>query len=146
MYSSATFPLRQMSRPWSMLLLDVWGGGGWRSKLDVCTSLFNILPSHIDGRQCRNLYHQIDSRKYTLAPRSFFVIMIKCWPSSSDSAPVADWDRIFSVNARGVFLCYQYAGRQMINQGRGGRIIGASSIAGKRGMPERFSLSQSSAF
>lgn len=43
------------------------------------------------------------------------------------------WDRIMGVNARGPFLCYKYAGIQMIKQGRGGRIIGASSVAGKRG-------------
>ncbi|KAJ7917135.1 NAD-binding protein [Mycena leptocephala] len=42
------------------------------------------------------------------------------------------WDRIMGVNARGPFLCYKYAGIQMIKQGRGGRIIGASSVAGKR--------------
>jgi NAD(P)-dependent dehydrogenase (short-subunit alcohol dehydrogenase family) len=37
------------------------------------------------------------------------------------------------TNARGTFLCYKYAGIQMVKQGRGGRIIGASSIAGKQG-------------
>jgi NAD(P)-dependent dehydrogenase (short-subunit alcohol dehydrogenase family) len=52
-------------------------------------------------------------------------------------ATEADWDRIFSVNARGVFLCYKYAGRQMIKQGWGGRIIGASSVAGKQGKAEK---------
>jgi len=46
---------------------------------------------------------------------------------------VEDWDKIFAVNARGVFLCYKYAAEQMIKQGRGGRLIGASSTAGKRG-------------
>ncbi|KAF8132507.1 hypothetical protein EV363DRAFT_1328645 [Boletus edulis] len=39
------------------------------------------------------------------------------------------------VNARGTFLCYDYAVTHMITQGRGGRIIGASSIAGKFGFP-----------
>jgi len=49
------------------------------------------------------------------------------------SATVQDWDNIFAVNTRGVFLCYKYAVEQMIKQGKGGRIIGASSIAGKKG-------------
>ena len=40
-----------------------------------------------------------------------------------------------AVNARGPFLCYKYAAQQMIKQGRGGRIIGASSAAGKKGFP-----------
>ncbi|KAF7328665.1 NAD-binding protein [Mycena sanguinolenta] len=44
-----------------------------------------------------------------------------------------NWDRVMNINARGTFLCYKYAGIQMIKQGRGGRIIGASSIAGKQG-------------
>ncbi|KDR66236.1 hypothetical protein GALMADRAFT_259530 [Galerina marginata CBS 339.88] len=44
-----------------------------------------------------------------------------------------DWDSIFSLNARGVFFAYQYAAKAMIAQGRGGRIIGACSGAGKQG-------------
>ncbi|KAG6819465.1 hypothetical protein H0H93_011598 [Arthromyces matolae] len=46
---------------------------------------------------------------------------------------VEEWDRLFAVNVRGVFLCYKYAALQMIKQGEGGRIIGASSLAGRRG-------------
>ncbi|KAJ7722883.1 hypothetical protein DFH07DRAFT_897775 [Mycena maculata] len=46
---------------------------------------------------------------------------------------VEEWDRIMAINGRGTFLCYKYAGMQMIAQGRGGRIIGASSVAGKSG-------------
>ncbi|KAJ7850628.1 NAD-binding protein [Mycena olivaceomarginata] len=44
-----------------------------------------------------------------------------------------DWDQVLAVNARGPFLCYKYAGIQMIKQGHGGRIIGISSLAGKQG-------------
>lgn len=40
---------------------------------------------------------------------------------------------MMAVNVRGVFLCYKYAALQMIKQGRGGRIVGASSIRGKVG-------------
>ncbi|KAJ6482551.1 acetoin reductase family protein [Mycena sanguinolenta] len=53
------------------------------------------------------------------------------WSSLSDMS-VDDWDRIMAVNCRGTFLCYKYAGLRMIEQGRGGRIIGATSVAGKR--------------
>ncbi|PIL30547.1 hypothetical protein GSI_07247 [Ganoderma sinense ZZ0214-1] len=46
---------------------------------------------------------------------------------------VEDWDRHLAVNARSVMLCFKYAAREMINQGRGGRIIGIGSTASKRG-------------
>ncbi|KAK0486685.1 short chain oxidoreductase [Armillaria luteobubalina] len=48
---------------------------------------------------------------------------------------VEQWDRAFAINTRGVFLCYQYTARQMVKQGRGGRIIGCSSSLGKQGQP-----------
>ena len=48
-----------------------------------------------------------------------------------------------AVNARGTFLCYKYAAAQMITQGRGGRIIGASSVAGKMGHPLTLAYSAS---
>ncbi|CCM01195.1 uncharacterized protein FIBRA_03243 [Fibroporia radiculosa] len=44
-----------------------------------------------------------------------------------------EWDRSMTVNTRSMMLSYKYAAEQMIAQGRGGRIIGASSIAGKKG-------------
>ncbi|KAJ6588131.1 acetoin reductase family protein [Mycena capillaripes] len=43
-----------------------------------------------------------------------------------------EWDRLMAINCRGTFLCYKYAGIQMVGQGRGGRIIGACSTSGKR--------------
>jgi meso-butanediol dehydrogenase / (S,S)-butanediol dehydrogenase / diacetyl reductase len=43
------------------------------------------------------------------------------------------WQLTMEVNARGVFHCYQSAARQMIVQGRGGRLIGAASVAAHRG-------------
>ncbi|TFK66468.1 NAD-binding protein [Pluteus cervinus] len=46
-----------------------------------------------------------------------------------------EWDRHFAINAKGTFFCYKHAAKQMIKQGRGGRIIGASSAAGKQGFP-----------
>ncbi|KAF8960440.1 NAD-P-binding protein [Flammula alnicola] len=48
---------------------------------------------------------------------------------------VEEFQRILSANVTGTYLCYKYAARQMIKQGRGGRIIGASSLAGKQAWP-----------
>jgi len=46
-----------------------------------------------------------------------------------------DWDRQMDVNLKGVFLCTKYAVQQMTKQGKGGRIINISSIAGLVGFP-----------
>ncbi len=42
--------------------------------------------------------------------------------------PEEDWDFILRTNLKSVFLCSQQAGRRMIQQGGGGRIIAISSI------------------
>ncbi|TFY78194.1 hypothetical protein EWM64_g5821 [Hericium alpestre] len=46
---------------------------------------------------------------------------------------VQDMDQLHSVNVRGLMLCYKHAATQMIGQGHGGRIIGATSVAGRQG-------------
>ena len=38
------------------------------------------------------------------------------------------WDHIMCVNVRSVMLAYKHAARQMIKQGRGGRIVGAVAV------------------
>ncbi|KAK7025180.1 hypothetical protein R3P38DRAFT_2953136 [Favolaschia claudopus] len=48
-------------------------------------------------------------------------------------ANVDNWDKCWDVNIRGVLFSYKHAALQMIKQGNGGRLIGASSLAGTRG-------------
>jgi NAD(P)-dependent dehydrogenase (short-subunit alcohol dehydrogenase family) len=45
-------------------------------------------------------------------------------PVKSCTATVDIFDRLMAVNARSTMLCYKHAAKQMIAQGRGGRIIG----------------------
>ena len=45
----------------------------------------------------------------------------------------ADYDRVFAVNVTGTLFCMQAAARQMIAQGKGGKIINMASQAGRRG-------------
>jgi NAD(P)-dependent dehydrogenase (short-subunit alcohol dehydrogenase family) len=52
----------------------------------------------------------------------------------SSKVSLERWEKVISVNLGGVFLCYKHAAKQMLKQGRGGRIVGASSIAGKQGL------------
>jgi NAD(P)-dependent dehydrogenase (short-subunit alcohol dehydrogenase family) len=44
-----------------------------------------------------------------------------------------EWDLLFDVNCKGLLWCAQAAARQMIKQGRGGKIINVASQAGRRG-------------
>jgi len=59
---------------------------------------------------------------------SLFYILLLADPYK---ATAKDLDRIIGVNLRGTFLCYKYAGLQMISQGpsRGGRIIGTFHVS-----------------
>lgn len=58
-----------------------------------------------------------------------------CLGKSVVDTSVEEWDQMFAINGRGVFLCYKYAAKQMLKQGRGGRIIGAASTGAKQGNP-----------
>lgn len=49
--------------------------------------------------------------------------------------PLAAWSRVIAVDLTGVWLCSQGAARQMVAQGRGGRIINISSIHEDVAMP-----------
>jgi len=53
-----------------------------------------------------------------------------------------DFDRVFRVNVKGVFLCAQAGIRQMLEQG-GGVILNMASTAAHMGIPERFAYSMS---
>ena len=55
------------------------------------------------------------------------------YPLLSSPDTVEIFNKMLSVNVLGTFLCFKYASLEMIKQGRGGRLIAASSIAGKRG-------------
>jgi NAD(P)-dependent dehydrogenase (short-subunit alcohol dehydrogenase family) len=45
----------------------------------------------------------------------------------------ASWDRQFAINTKGLFFTLQAVAKQMIAQGRGGKIINMASQAGRRG-------------
>jgi len=44
-----------------------------------------------------------------------------------------EWRRVMAITLDSVFLCSKYAGRQMVDQGRGGAIVNIGSTSGYRG-------------
>ncbi len=65
-------------------------------------------------------------------------------PGPSETLSEAEWDRVVAVDLKGVFLCSQAAGRQMIAQRRG-KIVSIASIAAWAGFPMRASYNASKA-
>lgn len=49
--------------------------------------------------------------------------------------PREQWDKVIAVNLTGPFLCSQYAAREMVKLGNGGRIINISSVHEDLPMP-----------
>lgn len=49
--------------------------------------------------------------------------------------PLEEWNKVLAVNITGPFLCAQAAAKQMLQQGKGGRIINISSIHEDLPMP-----------
>ncbi|WP_158454028.1 SDR family NAD(P)-dependent oxidoreductase [Novosphingobium sp. MD-1] len=50
-----------------------------------------------------------------------------------DSLDLAQFDRLFALNVRGVFHCLKH--QMAVMRGRGGSIVNVASIAGQRGFP-----------
>jgi NAD(P)-dependent dehydrogenase (short-subunit alcohol dehydrogenase family) len=48
-----------------------------------------------------------------------------------------EWDRVMDIDLKGCLLCAQAAGKQMIDQGRGGSIINLTSVAGIKAVAMR---------
>lgn len=58
-----------------------------------------------------------------------------CTVNSLMDTTLSEWNLNMNVNALGVLYCYRSAARQMIKQGRGGRLIGASTVCAIKGNP-----------
>ena len=57
------------------------------------------------------------------------------WGAPAVDYPLEGWRKVIDVNLTGVFLFAQSAGRAMIEQGDGGKIVNIASVAAFRGAP-----------
>lgn len=57
--------------------------------------------------------------------------------SASEDVVESEYRQMIDLNLCAVFFGAQFAGRQMIAQGQGGRIVNMASVAGYRGIPQR---------
>ncbi len=51
--------------------------------------------------------------------------------------PFAEWQRVIATNLTGTFLFAQASARKMVAQGKGGKIVNLSSVAGVTAVPNR---------
>jgi gluconate 5-dehydrogenase len=57
------------------------------------------------------------------------------WGAAPEDVPLEGWQKVIDVNLTGVFLFAQAAGRTMIADGGGGKIVNIASVAGLGGAP-----------
>jgi NAD(P)-dependent dehydrogenase (short-subunit alcohol dehydrogenase family) len=62
----------------------------------------------------------------------------------AEEMALEEWDRVLEINLRGLFLCCQAGGKQMLAQ-RSGRIINIASVIGFLGFPQRSAYGASKA-
>jgi gluconate 5-dehydrogenase len=58
------------------------------------------------------------------------------WGASPEDVPAEGWQKVIDVNLTGAFRFAQAAGRVMIDQGDGGKIVNVASVAAFRGAPQ----------
>ena len=58
------------------------------------------------------------------------------WGAPPEDVPLEGWQKVMDVNLTGSFLFAQHAGRAMIEQGDGGKIVNVASVAAFRGAPQ----------
>jgi gluconate 5-dehydrogenase len=58
------------------------------------------------------------------------------WGAAPEDVPAEGWQKVMDVNLTGAFFFAQAAGRVMIEQGEGGKIVNVASVAAFRGAPQ----------
>jgi 2-dehydro-3-deoxy-D-gluconate 5-dehydrogenase len=89
------------------------------------------LAVDIDVREPASIRAAVDETSNTLGGLDVIVCNagLNVRGAALDVTPEA-WDTVLDVNLRGVFFSAQAAARQMVRQGRGGKIVSIASIMG----------------
>lgn len=96
-------------------------------RLEACGRKGHYVPCDVgDGAQVQAAFKEVDRvfGSVDILVNNAGTIRL----SPVVDTPEEDWDLILRTNLKSVFLCSQQAGRRMIAQRRGGRIICISSI------------------
>ena len=96
-----------------------------------------ILTVAVDTSDPDAVAEALDVTERSLGPTYILAAAAAIWGgwNSIVDMDYDDMDRIFRINTFGTLYCVKNAARQMIREGRGGRIIMWSSVAATRGQP-----------
>ena len=97
----------------------------------------DILAITVDTSDPDAVAEALEEIERSLGPAYILAAAAAVWGgwNSIVDLDYADLDRIFRINTFGTLFCVKNAARQMIREGRGGRIIMWSSVAATRGQP-----------
>jgi NAD(P)-dependent dehydrogenase (short-subunit alcohol dehydrogenase family) len=94
------------------------------------------LGAHCDLREPDSIQAIVELTKEKLGSVDILVNNAgTSWGASVVDYPLAGWRKVVDVNLTGVFLFAQAAGRRMIEEGRGGKIVNIASVAAFRAAP-----------
>lgn len=113
----------------SVLIADLDEGAAQKSAQDLSAQGFKVKAVKTDVSSETDVEKMVQTAVQDFGGLDIIVNNAGIYPQM----PLAkmtkeDFDRVIAVNLRGVFLCTEAASKQMITQGRGGKIINITSI------------------
>lgn len=126
---------------------------GWRDIDSVAEEIRQLnrraLPLAVDISN-REQVQQMVQRTLQEFGRIDILVNNASFARGRDRVPVLElddelWYRIIDVNLNGTYLCCKAVAKEMVKQGRGGRIINISSVAGKTQPPNASAYAASKA-
>ncbi len=118
----------------SVVVADVNLQGGQEVAQEIAGAGGQAVAVHLDVRDREQAAAMVDAAVVTYGGVDILVNnagVIRITPLLEITEE--EWELIFAVNCKGLLWCSQAAARQMIAQGRGGKIINLASQAGRRG-------------
>ena len=113
----------------NVLIADLDENAAQKSAQDLSTQGFKVKATKTDVASETDVEKMVQTAIQDFGGLDIIVNNAGIYPQM----PLAkmtkeDFDRVIAVNLRGVFLCTEAASKQMISQGRGGKIINITSI------------------
>jgi 2-deoxy-D-gluconate 3-dehydrogenase len=113
----------------NVLVADINAEGAEKAKQELLASGFKAEAVRTDVANEEDVRNMVEKAVSTFGGVDILVNNAGIYPSTLlMNMTAADFDNVLSVNLKSVFLCTKAVAKQMIAQGRGGRIVNITSI------------------